>query len=193
MQPALINALIVVGIVVVVAAIVGAVLWSARKSLAGRAHRVDESWQRIEVQVRRRAELVPRIVEAVEGYAGHEKAAFQQVVAARDETVAARTPAEASAAEAHMQTSLKAVFAVADSFPQLQASQSFLALQTELVDSEDALQGARRSYNGGVREFNTKRRSFPGSVYARKPQFAERDFFEVTEPSSIAEPPRVQF
>ena len=92
-----------------------------------------------------------------------------------------------------MQTALKSIFAVAEAYPQLQASQNFLQLQSELVDTEDKIQAARRFYNGGVREFNTKNRVFPNSLFAKRLGFSERDFFEVSEPSAIAEPPRVQF
>jgi LemA protein len=105
----------------------------------------------------------------------------------------AQTPAEASAAEGHMQTALKSIFAVSEAYPQLQASQNFLQLQSELVDTEDKIQAARRFYNGGVREFNTKTRTFPNTLFVKRLGFTERDFFEVAEPSAIAEPPRVQF
>ncbi|HEY8588181.1 MAG TPA: LemA family protein, partial [Naasia sp.] len=112
---------------------------------------------------------------------------------ARAETLSASTPAEASAAENHMQTALKSIFAVAEAYPQLQASQNFLQLQSELVDTEDKIQASRRFYNGGVRELNTKIKIFPNNLFARSLGFTEREFFEVTEPAAIAEPPRVQF
>jgi LemA protein len=92
-----------------------------------------------------------------------------------------------------MQTALKSIFAVSEAYPQLQASQNFLQLQSELVDTEDKIQAARRFYNGGVREFNTKTRTFPNTLFVKRLGFTERDFFEVAEPSAIAEPPRVQF
>ena len=117
---------------------------------------------------------------------------FQNVTAARAETIGAGTPAEASAAEGHMQTALKSIFAVAEAYPQLQASQNFLQLQSELVDTEDKIQAARRFYNGGVREFNAKRTVFPGTLFKNRPGFEQREFFEVGGPS-VAEPPRIQF
>jgi len=92
-----------------------------------------------------------------------------------------------------MQTALKSIFAVAEAYPQLQASQNFLRLQADLVDTEDKIQASRRFYNGGVREFNTKIKVFPNSLFARRLGFTERDFFEVENLAAIAEPPRVQF
>ena len=92
-----------------------------------------------------------------------------------------------------MQSALKSIFAVAEAYPQLQANQNFLQLQGELVDTEDKIQASRRFYNGGVRELNTKIKVFPNTLFVRGLGFHERDFFEVTEPAAIAEPPRVQF
>jgi len=193
MQPATIGILVAAGIIVLLAVIIGIYLWATYNSLVTLKVRVDEAWSDITVQLKRRADLIPNIIEAVKGYASHESSVFQNVTAARAETIGAGTPAEASAAEGHMQTALKSIFAVAEAYPQLQASQNFLQLQSELVDTEDKIQAARRFYNGGVREFNTKNRVFPNSLFAKRLGFIERDFFEVSEPSAIAEPPRVQF
>jgi LemA protein len=184
MQPATIGILVAAGIIVLLAVIIGIYLWATYNSLVTLKVRVDEAWSDITVQLKRRADLIPNIIEAVKGYASHESSVFQNVTAARAETIGAGTPAEASAAEGHMQTALKSIFAVA---------QNFLQLQSELVDTEDKIQAARRFYNGGVREFNTKNRVFPNSLFAKRLGFTERDFFEVSEPSAIAEPPRVQF
>ena len=193
MQPATIGILVAAGIIVLLAVIIGIYLWATYNSLVTLKVRVDEAWSDITIQLKRRADLIPNIIEAVKGYASHESSVFQNVTAARAETIGAGTPAEASAAEGHMQTALKSIFAVAEAYPQLQASQNFLQLQSELVDTEDKIQAARRFYNGGVREFNTKNRVFPNSLFAKRLGFCERDFFEVSEPSAIAEPPRVQF
>lgn len=193
MQPALIATLVAVGIIVLLVVIAGIYLWSTYNSLVTLKVRVDEAWSDITIQLKRRADLIPNIIEAVKGYASHESSVFQNVTAARAETIGAGTPAEASAAEGHMQTALKSIFAVAEAYPQLQASQNFLQLQSELVDTEDKIQAARRFYNGGVREFNTKTRTFPNTLFVKRLGFTERDFFEVAEPSAIAEPPRVQF
>jgi LemA protein len=193
MQPALIATLVAVGIIVLLVVIAGIYLWSTYNSLVTLKVRVDEAWSDITIQLKRRADLIPNIIESVKGYASHEAKVFQNVTEARAETLGAQTPAEASAAEGHMQTALKSIFAVSEAYPQLQASQNFLQLQSELVDTEDKIQAARRFYNGGVREFNTKTRTFPNTLFVKRLGFSERDFFEVAEPSAIAEPPRVQF
>ena len=193
MDSATIGILVAVGVIVLLAVVIGIYLWATYNSLVTLKLRVDEAWSDITVQLKRRADLIPNIIEAVKGYASHEAGVFQNVTQARAETIGAGTPAEASAAEGHMQTALKSIFAVAEAYPQLQASQNFLQLQSELVDTEDKIQAARRFYNGGVREFNTKNRVFPNSLFAKRLGFTERDFFEVSEPSAIAAPPRVQF
>ena len=185
--------LIVVGVLVLLVVIVGIYLWSTYNSLVTLGVRVDEAWSDITVQLKRRADLIPNIIEAVKGYAAHEKQVFENVTRARAETLTATTPVEASAAENHMQQALKSVFAVAEAYPQLQASANFLQLQSELVDTEDKIQASRRFYNGGVRDLNTKVKTFPNTLFVRKLGFTERDFFEVSEPAAIAEPPRVQF
>jgi LemA protein len=185
----LIPVLIVVALVV----IVGIYLWATYNSLVTLNMRVDEAWSDITIQLKRRADLIPNLIESVKGYASHERGVFEAVTTARAETLSATNPAQASVAEDHMQSALKSVFAVAEAYPQLQASQNFLQLQSELVDTEDKIQAARRFYNGGVREFNTKTRTFPNTLFVKRLGFTERDFFEVAEPSAIAEPPRVQF
>ncbi|WP_378147067.1 LemA family protein [Cnuibacter sp. UC19_7] len=185
--------LIPVIIVVVLVAIIGIYLWATYNSLVTLNVRVDEAWSDITVQLKRRADLIPNLIEAVKGYAAHEKGVFESVTQARAETLSAQGPAEASVAENHMQQALKSVFAVAEAYPQLQASQNFLQLQGELVDTEDKIQASRRFYNGGVRELNTKIKVFPNNIFARQLGFTEREFFEVTDVAAISEPPRVQF
>jgi LemA protein len=180
-------------IVVVLVLVIGIYLWATYNSLVTLNVRVDEAWSDITVQLKRRADLIPNLIEAVKGYAAHEKAVFENVTKARAETLSAHGPAEAGAAENHMQQALKSIFAVAEAYPQLQASQNFLQLQAELVDTEDKIQASRRFYNGGVRELNTKIKVFPNTLFVRSLGFHEREFFEVTEAAAIAEPPRVQF
>ena len=193
MDTGLVTTLIVVGVVVVLLVAIGIYLWVTYNSLVTLKVRVDEAWSDISVQLKRRADLIPTIVDTVKGYAAHEKSVFDDVTRARSETLSAGDAGSASAAEGHMQKALKSVFAVAEGYPQLQSSQNFLQLQSELVDTEDKIQAARRFYNGGVREFNTKTRTFPNTLFVKRLGFSERDFFEVAEPSAIAEPPRVQF
>ena len=180
-------------VLIAVVLIVGIYLWSTYNSLVTLNVRVDEAWSDITVQLKRRADLIPNLVETVKGYATHEKEVFENVTKARAESLSAGGPAEASAAENHMQAALKSIFAVAEAYPQLQASQNFLGLQSELVDTEDKIQAARRFYNGGVREFNTKIKLFPNTLFVRRLGFTERDFFEVADAAAIAEPPRIQF
>lgn len=185
--------LIPVLIVVVLALIIGIYFWATYNSLVTLKVRVDEAWSDITVQLKRRADLIPNLIEAVKGYAAHERGVFENVTKARAETLTAQSPNEASAAENHMQTALKSIFAVAEAYPQLQASVNFLQLQGELVDTEDKIQASRRFYNGGVREFNTKIQVFPNNLIAKNLGFSQRDFFEVADSAAIAEPPRVQF
>ncbi len=189
MEPWLIALIVVVALVV----IVGIYLWSTYNSLVTLNVRVEEAWSDITVQLKRRADLIPNLIDTVKGYAAHEKGVFESVTKARAETLSAQGPADASVAENHMQAALKSIFAVAEAYPQLQASQNFLQLQAELVDTEDKIQAARRFYNGGVRELNTKIKVFPNNVFARGLGFSEREFFEVADAAAIAEPPRVQF
>ena len=185
--------LIPVIIIVVILVIIGIYFWATYNSLVTLNVRVDEAWSDITVQLKRRADLIPNLIETVKGYAAHEKSVFEDVTKARAETLSAQGPAEASAAENHIQSALKSIFAVAEAYPQLQASQNFLRLQSDLVDTEDKIQAARRFYNGGVREFNTKIKVFPNNIFAKRLGFSPRDFFEVADASAIAEPPRVQF
>ena len=185
----LVPVLIVVGVI----AIVGVYLWANYNSLVQLNARVDEAWNGITVQLKRRADLVPNLIETVKGYASHEKAVFENVTRARAEALSASGPGEAGIAEGHLQQALKSLFAVAEAYPQLQASQSFLQVQHALVDTEDEIQAARRFYNGGVRELNTKIKVFPNNLFARSRGFTEREFFEVADSTAISDAPRVQF
>ncbi|GAA2749047.1 LemA family protein [Amnibacterium kyonggiense] len=187
------GAWIAIAVVVVLIVLLALYLWVTYNSLVTLRVRVEEAWSDITVQLKRRADLIPNLIETVKGYADHEKTVFEAVTTARAESLAATTPAEASAAENHMQQALKSIFAVAEAYPQLQASQNFLQLQADLVDTEDKIQASRRFYNGGVREFNTKIQVFPNNLFARRLGFGGREFFEVGNLAAISEPPRVQF
>jgi len=189
----LVPVLVVVGVIVLLIIAVGIYLWATYNSLVQLGVRVDEAWSDITVQLKRRADLIPNLIDTVKGYAAHEKAVFENVTRARAETLSATGPGEAGAAEGHLQQALKSLFAVAEAYPQLQASQNFLQLQAALVDTEDKIQASRRFYNGGVRELNTKIKVFPNNLFARNLGFTEREFFEVADGAAIAEPPRVQF
>ena len=186
----LIPVLIVVALVV----ILGIYLWATYNSLVTLKVRVDEAWSDITVQLKRRADLIPEPDRNASRATPHtRRRVFENVAKARAESLAAQGPAEAAAAENHIQQALRSIFAVAEAYPQLQASQNYLQLQAELVDTEDKVQASRRFYNGGVRELNTKIKVFPNSLFARNLGFTERDFFEVSDSAAIAEPPRVQF
>ena len=187
------DLILLIIIVVALILVVGIYLWATYNSLVTLNVRVDEAWSDITVQLKRRADLIPNLIESVKGYASHEKGVFEAVTKARAETVSAQGPAEAAVAEGHMQAALKSIFAVAEAYPQLLASQNFLQLQGELVDTEDKIQASRRFYNGGVREFNTKIKVFPNNMWAKNLGFGERAFFDVADAASIQEPPRVQF
>lgn len=180
-------------IVVGIAVIIGIWLWATYNAIVTLNVRVDEAWSDILVQLKRRADLIPNVVEAVKGYASHEKKVFEDVTKARAATLDVKNPKDAAAAEGEFQKAMKSIFAVAEAYPQLQASQNFLQLQGELSDTEDKIQAARRFYNGGVREFNTKILVFPNSMWAKRLGFGKRDFFDVADAAALQEPPRIQF
>lgn len=177
-------------------ALIGIFLWSTYNGLVTLNVRVDEAWSDITVQLKRRADLIPNLIETVKGYATHEKEVFENVTKARAATVSPAVlahPAQAAAAEDAFSSAMKSLFAVAEAYPQLQANQNFLSLQQELTDTEDKIMAARRFYNGGVRELNTKIKQFPQTLFVRSLGFKEREFFDVADVAAISEPPAVKF
>lgn len=156
--------------------------------------RATEAWADIEVQLKRRYNLIPNLVETVRGYATHEREAFERVTQARAEAMGARTPKEHGAAEQALTGALKSLFALAEAYPQLRAVESFTKLQEELTDTEDKIQAARRFYNGNVRDLNIAVQSFPVNLIAGMFRFASMEFFELTEGEEAAkEPVKVSF
>lgn len=157
--------------------------------------RVDEAWSDINVQTKRRYDLIPNLVEAVKGYAKHESGVFEKVTEARANAMNATGMADKAKAENMLSSTLKSLFAVAEAYPDLKASQNFLELQTEVTDTEDKIQAARRFYNGAVREYNTKIKVFPNSVFAGLFHFGAKEFFGVddTEQAQIDKPVDVKF
>lgn len=152
--------------------------------------RVDEAWSDITVQLKRRLDLIPNLIETVKGYAKHEKGVFEAVTEARANVLTAEGVKETAAAENQFESTLKSLFAVSEAYPDLKASQNFVELQQELVDTEDKIQASRRFYNGGVRDLNTKIQTFPSNLVARMFRFANRDFFELDEAEQkVAEKP----
>lgn len=168
---------IILGIVVLVALF----LWFTYNALVTLKIRVDEAWSDITVQLKRRADLIPNLVSTVKGYAKHEKGVFEEVTKARTEMLNASTPKDAAKADNMMENALKNIFAVAEAYPDLKASNNFVELQQELVDTEDKIQAARRFYNSGVRDLNTKIQLFPNNLFAGMLGFKEREFFDVDE------------
>jgi LemA protein len=155
---------------------------------------IRDSWANIDTELRRRYDLIPNLVETVKGYAAHERGVFEEVTRARAAAVSATgSPAEQAAAEGPFVAALRQLFAVAENYPELKANQNFLALQTELSNTEDRLQTARRFYNANVREFNRRVQSFPSNVVAQSFGFKEEQFFEVEETLREAGPPQVSF
>ena len=140
---------------------------------------VEEAWSGIDVQLKRRYDLVPNLVMTVQGYAEHEKTVFDNVARARSESMNTYAPREKGAAENQLSTQIKSLFAVAEAYPDLKASQDFLRLQKELVEVEDQIQYARRYYNGAVRDSNIKVQTFPNYLIASMMGFEREDFFEI--------------
>ncbi|MDB5161088.1 MAG: hypothetical protein JWO96_468 [Candidatus Saccharibacteria bacterium] len=157
--------------------------------------RTDEAWSDITVQLKRRYDLIPNLVNTVAGYAKHEKTVFDDVTEARAQALNAQSVTETAKADNQFQAALKSLFAVAEAYPDLKANQGFQQLQGELVDTEDKIQAARRFYNGAARDFNIKVQSLPTSLFAGMLGFRKRDFFEVDESESAAvgSPVKVEF
>ncbi len=167
------------------------VLWAvlAYNRFVRMVMRAKEAWADIDVQLKRRYDLIPNLVESVKGYAKHEKGVFEQVTAARARAMDAGGVAEKGKAENMLSQTLKSLFAVAEAYPDLKANQNFLELQRELTDTEDKIQAARRFYNTNVRDLNTAINSFPGNVIAELFRFEPREFFELGEGEAAARQP----
>ena len=155
--------------------------------------RVDEAWSDITVQLKRRLDLIPNLVESVKGYASHEKEVFEKVTEARAATLNAQGVQETAKAENQFEQALKSLFAVSEAYPQLRASENFQQLQAELVDTEDKIQAARRFYNGSARDLNIKIKVFPNNIFASMLGFKEREFFEVEDLAVAQKPVDVKF
>lgn len=184
----------IVGLVILVIVVLIAIfVWATYNSLVTLKIRVDEAWSDITVQLKRRADLIPNLVSTVKGYAKHESGVFEEVTKARSAIMDAKGVKETAQAENMLQDALKSLFAVSEAYPDLKANQNFADLQNELVDTEDKIQAARRFYNGGVRDFNTKIKLFPNNIFAGMLGFSERDFFEVEDRASVEKPVDVQF
>jgi len=176
---------IILGIIVVVA---GAIV-TMYNGLIRAKNRVDEAWSDIDVQLKRRYDLIPNLVETVKGYASHEQVTLEKVIEARNSAMAAQKTGDLATqqqAENTLSGTLKSIFALSENYPDLKANQNFLELQRELTDTEDKIQASRRFYNGNVRDFNTKLQVFPTNIFANMLGFKDYKFFEVSNEAEKA-------
>ena len=180
--------LIIVGLLV----LIGVIYVLVRNSIIAERNRVDEAWSGIDVQLKRRHDLVPNLVESVKGYATHERETFQKVTEARAEAMKAQGPAQAGAAEGRLSAMLGDLRAISENYPELRATENFQQLSRELTELEDEIQASRRIYNSNVQAYNTKIQIFPNSVVAGAGGFTAREFFEI-ENAAEREPVQVKF
>jgi len=184
-----VNTFLIIGIVVFVIVVILVLVYNG---LVQARNKVDEAWSGIDVQLKRRHDLIPNLVETVRGYASHESATFEAVTSARTAAMGAKTPGEAARAEGVLGQALAGLFAVAEAYPQLRAVESFTQLQAELTNTEDQIAGSRRIYNGNVQIFNTKIQQIPGNLLAGPFGFSEREFFELDD-EAARQPVQVDF
>jgi LemA protein len=180
---------ITLGVVVLLAIIVIV----AYNSLVTMRTRVEEAWSDITVQLKRRYDLIPNLVNAVKGYATHEREVFEKVTEARSNALNAQGVKQTAQAENQFEEALKSLFAVSENYPQLRATENFQQLQAELTDTEDKIMAARRFYNGSARDLNIKIDSFPSNMVAGMFGFKKRDFFEVENLGDVEKPVEVKF
>lgn len=188
--------MIILIIVLVAIVLLFAVIWGTYNSLVKLDERVNEAWSDITVQLKYRADLIPNVVETVKGYATHEKSAFEDVTKARSAIMGAKSVNATAEAERSLEGALSKIFAIAEAYPELKANANFQQLQFQLQDVEDKIQAARRFYNAGAKELNTKIKMFPSNVINNLVgHFKKRDYFEVpeTEKSAIEKAPEVKF
>jgi LemA protein len=184
--------MVIVIIIVALLLLIGLIYVLVRNSLINLEQRVDESWSGIDVQLKRRHDLIPNLVETVKGYATHERETFEKVTQARAAAMQASGPAEAGQAEGQLTAALGGLRVVAEQYPQLRATENFQQLQRQLSELEDEIQASRRIYNSNVQVFNTRIQQFPASIPAKQLGYTEKQYFEITEPSE-REAPQVSF
>lgn len=180
---------------IVLAIIIALVLYLVFKynSFIVLRNHVEEAWADIDVQLKRRYDLIPNLVNTVKGYATHESTAFEKVTEARAKALSAQTVAEKGEADNALTGTLKSLFAVAEAYPELKANTNFLELQRELSDTENKIQAARRFYNGNVKEMNIQVESFPANIIAKMFNFTKKEFFELEENSAEKNGVEVKF
>ncbi len=182
--------LAVIIVIVLVVLIVG-FTWLSFNGIVKMRNQVDNGWSQIDVQLKRRADLIPNLVETVKGYAAHERGTLEAVIQARSASVQANTPAEAAAAEGPITQALGRLFALAEQYPNLKADVNFQQLQQEITSTEDRIAYARQFYNDSVMNYHNKIDTFPGMVVAKLGTFPHREFFDAPEADEAV--PRVQF
>jgi LemA protein len=180
-------------IIVAVIAVLAVVVIFVYNSLVSTRVRVEEAWSDITVQLKRRLDLVPNLINTVKGYATHEKEVFERVTEARANTLNAQGVAQTAKAEGEFEQALKSLFAVSENYPQLRATENFQQLQAELTDTEDKIMASRRFYNGAARELNIKIDSFPSNIIAGMFGFKKREFFEVEDQTAVEKPVEAKF
>lgn len=183
--------MVAVIIIVVVVALLGLLLVGAYNGIVRMRNQVDNGWSQIDVQIKRRADLIPNLVETVKGYAAHESGTFEAVVAARNATVAANSPAQAAAAEGPIASALGKIFALAEAYPDLKADANFRQLQSEITATEDRIAYARQFYNDSVTRYHNKIDSFPGMAIVKMGNFPHRELFEADDTDRAV--PKVEF
>jgi LemA protein len=183
------SGLVIVLLIIGVVAVAAIGIYNGLIQLRNRA---DNAWAQVDVQLRRRYDLIPNLVETVKGYAAHEKETFQQVTEARTAAINAGTVAEQGKAENMLSGALKSLFAVSEAYPDLKANQNFLMLQEELAGTEGKIAYARQFYNDTVMKFNTKQQVFPSNIVASMFGFQEKEYFEIEE-AEAKEPVKVEF
>jgi LemA protein len=184
--------MVIVIIIIVLLLLAGLIYVLLRNSLINLNQRVGESWSGIDVQLKRRHDLVPNLVESVKGYATHEQETFEKVTQARAAAMQASGPAEAGQAEGQLTAALGGLRVVAEQYPQLRATENFQQLQRQLSELEDEIQASRRIYNSNVQQFNTRIQQFPASIPAKQMGYAEKEYFAITE-AGEREVPEVSF
>jgi LemA protein len=180
----MIPLLVFLAILVVVGLVIGA-MYNGLVQLKVRA---DSAWSDIDIQLKRRHDLIPNLVETVKGYASHEKGTFENVARFRSAAMAATSTEDRAQAEGQLTQALRGLLAVAEAYPELKANEQFMSLQGQLTDLEDAIQNSRRYYNAVVRDLNTKIQSFPTNIIAGMFNFQQRQFFEISDPTDRAVP-----
>lgn len=156
-------------------------------------NRVEEAWADIEVQLKRRYDLIPNLVNTVKGYATHESTAFEKVTEARAQAMGAKTMGDHATSEKVLGAAVSGIFGIAEAYPELKANTNFMELQRELADTENKIQAARRFYNGNVRDYNTSLQVFPGNVFAKMFAFTKKEFFDIDDNGPESKPVEVKF